>query len=113
MVRVVCQLFTTTSQTTKTILLPSVLLYSVTFFVPSYHQLRLVNVFLRALVILQVSYSLYWLLYVVLIPTNFYFLGSGPEGFDDLCFHTYGEFSPPPPSPSSSSPSPPPIQILL
>ena len=27
--------------------------------------------------------------------------GSGPEGVDDLCFHTYGEFSPP------SSPSPP------
>ena len=22
--------------------------------------------------------------------------GSGPEGVDDLCFHTYGEFSPPP-----------------
>ena len=22
-------------------------------------------------------------------------LGSGPEGVDDLCFHTYGEFSPP------------------
>ena len=33
--------------------------------------------------------------------------GSGPEGVDDLCFHTYGEFSPPPPPPSSS-PSPPP-----
>ena len=80
MVRVVCQLFTTTSQTTKTILLPSVLLYSVTFFVPSYHQLRLVNVFLRALVILQVSYSLYWLLYVVLIPTNFYFLHTSNGG---------------------------------
>ena len=27
--------------------------------------------------------------------------GSGPEGVDDLCFHTYGEFSP-------SSPPPPP-----
>ena len=25
--------------------------------------------------------------------------GSGPEGVDDLCFHTYGEFSPPPPPP--------------
>ena len=24
-------------------------------------------------------------------------LGSSPEGVDDLCFHTYGEFSPPPP----------------
>ena len=24
-------------------------------------------------------------------------LGSGPEGVDDLCFHTYGEFSPSPP----------------
>ena len=22
---------------------------------------------------------------------------SGPEGVDDLCFHTYGEFSPSPP----------------
>ena len=21
------------------------------------------------------------------------FLGSGPEGADDLCFHTYGDFS--------------------
>ena len=37
-------------------------------------------------------------------------LGSGPEGVDDLCFHTYGEFSPPS---SSSSPSPPLTQILL
>ena len=26
--------------------------------------------------------------------------GSGPEGVDDLCFHTYGEFSPPPPPPA-------------
>ena len=32
-------------------------------------------------------------------------LGSGPEGVDHLCFHTYGAFSP---SPSPSSPSPPP-----
>ena len=24
--------------------------------------------------------------------------GSGPKGVDDLCFHTYGEFSPSPPS---------------
>ena len=23
--------------------------------------------------------------------------GSGPKGIDDLCFHTYGEFSPSPP----------------
>ena len=23
------------------------------------------------------------------------FLGSGPKGADDLCFHTYGRFSPP------------------
>ena len=38
------------------------------------------------------------------------FLGSGPEGADDLCFHT-GEISPPSPSPSpSSSTSPPPRQ---
>ena len=30
--------------------------------------------------------------------------GSGPEGVDDLCFHTYGGFSPPPPpSPSNLS----------
>ena len=34
------------------------------------------------------------------------FLGSGPEGADDLCFHT-GEISPP--SPSPSSPYPPPL----
>ena len=31
------------------------------------------------------------------------FLGSGPEGVDDLCFHTYGEFSPSPPPPPSPS----------
>ena len=30
--------------------------------------------------------------------------GSGPKGVNDLCFHTYGEFSPPPPPP----PPPPP-----
>ena len=35
------------------------------------------------------------------------FLGSGPEEVDDLCFHTYGEFSP-----SSSRPSPPQILVL-
>ena len=34
-----------------------------------------------------------------------FFLGSGPEGADDLCFHT-GEISPPSSSPSSSSPPP-------
>ena len=28
--------------------------------------------------------------------------GSGPEGVDDLCFHTYGGFSPPPPPPLKS-----------
>ena len=33
------------------------------------------------------------------------FLGSGPEGADDLCFHT-GEISPSPSSPSSSYPPP-------
>ena len=27
-------------------------------------------------------------------------LGSGPKGVDDLCFHTYGEFSPTPPPPA-------------
>ena len=27
------------------------------------------------------------------------FLGSSPEGVNDLCFHTCGEFSPPPPPP--------------
>ena len=26
--------------------------------------------------------------------------GQRPEGVDDLCFHTYGEFSPSPPPPS-------------
>ena len=35
-----------------------------------------------------------------------WFLGSGPEGADDLCFHT-GEISPPPYPPSSSSVPPP------
>ena len=39
----------------------------------------------------------------------FPFLGSGPEGFDDLCFHTYGGFSPPSPPPSTS---PPQIPVL-
>ena len=29
--------------------------------------------------------------------------GSGPEGVDDLCFHTYVEFSPPSPPPSPPS----------
>ena len=39
----------------------------------------------------------------------FYFLGSDPEGVDDLCFDTYGKFSPPPssypPFPWSPNPS--------
>ena len=30
--------------------------------------------------------------------------GSGPEGVDDLCFHTYGGFSPSPPPPPSLPP---------
>ena len=34
----------------------------------------------------------------------FSFLGSGPEGVNDLCFHTYGGFSPPQ-IPVSSNPS--------
>ena len=40
---------------------------------------------------------------------HFPFLGSGTEGVDDLCFHTYGEFSPPPSSsfPLYPSPQPP------
>ena len=33
------------------------------------------------------------------------FLGSGPKGADDLCFHTYGKLSPSP----SASPSPSPV----
>ena len=34
--------------------------------------------------------------------------GSGPKGVDDLCFHTYGEFSPSPsPPPHPPSPQPP------
>ena len=42
------------------------------------------------------------------LPLPLLFLGSGAERVDDLCFHTYGEFSP-----SSSSPSipHPPTQI--
>ena len=32
------------------------------------------------------------------------FLGSDPEGADDLCFHTYGKLSPSPPPPSPPSP---------
>ena len=35
--------------------------------------------------------------------TRLHFLGSGPEGDDDLCFHT-GEISSPPPPSSPSSP---------
>ena len=38
--------------------------------------------------------------------------GSGPEGVDDLCFHTYGEFSPPS-SPPSPPPHPPPLPPAL
>ena len=34
------------------------------------------------------------------------FLGSGSKGVDDLCFHTYGEFSP------SSPPAAPEIRPL-
>ena len=34
------------------------------------------------------------------------FLGSGPEGVDDLCFHTYGGFFPPPSPPSPPLPPP-------
>ena len=41
------------------------------------------------------------------IEELFVLLGSGPEGADDLCFHT-GEISPPPPPPSSSPTSVPP-----
>ena len=33
--------------------------------------------------------------------------GSGPKGVDDLCFHTYGGFSPP------SRPSIPPLTQIL
>ena len=40
--------------------------------------------------------------------------GSGPIGVDDLCFHTYGGFSPPPSSPPPSPPPslPPQIPVL-
>ena len=34
--------------------------------------------------------------------------GSGPEGVNDLCFHTYGEFSLSPPSPPPPPHPPPP-----
>ena len=34
--------------------------------------------------------------------------GSGPKEVDDLCFHTYGEFSPPPPPPPPPPHPPPP-----
>ena len=34
--------------------------------------------------------------------------GSGPKGFDYLCFHLYEEFSPSPPPPPPSPPHPPP-----
>ena len=37
--------------------------------------------------------------------------GSGPEGVDDLCFHTYGEFSPPPYSSASPPLQPPPPSL--
>ena len=40
--------------------------------------------------------------------------GSGPKGVNDLCFHTYGGFSPPPPpSPHPPSPQPPGPYISL
>ena len=41
--------------------------------------------------------------------------GSGPEGVDDLCFHTYGGFSPssPPPPPPSLPPSNPSLEAQI
>ena len=41
------------------------------------------------------------------INTLIVLLGSGPEGVDDLCFHTYGELSPPASSPPPLSGRPP------
>ena len=41
--------------------------------------------------------------------------GSGPEGVDDLCFHTYGGFSPSPspPPPPSLPPSNPSLEAQI
>ena len=41
-----------------------------------------------------------------------FFLGSGPEVVDDLCFHTYGGFSPPPKSVPPLHPAPGPYLSL-
>ena len=39
--------------------------------------------------------------------------GSGPEGVDDLCFHTYGGFSPSPSPPPTSPPSNPSLEAQI
>ena len=56
---------------------------------------------------LSVFLSLYLPFSLVIPLMRLSLLGSGPEGVDDLCFQTYGEFSPPPSSPSGPpSPNP-------
>ena len=53
--------------------------------------------------------SIHLLVRHTLLFLGFCFLGSGPEGVDGLCFHTYGGFSPS--SPPSSPPHPPPPSL--
>ena len=54
-----------------------------------HHELHIPD---RLPIFLSVSVDFFWRLSSNL-PS---FLGSGPEGVDDFCFHTYGEFSPSP-----------------
>ena len=64
--------------------------------------------FLSWFLCLSLPLSLFFLLlsFFLFFILFFSFLGSGPEGADDLCFHT-GENSPPSSSPPPSSPSTP------
>ena len=52
--------------------------------------------------------EIFRLVYLCFPMAFLWFLGSGPEGADDLCFHT-GEISPPPSPSPSPSPYPPPL----
>ena len=66
----------------------------------------------EVIAVLNVECALFSLLFCLFIFFTL-FLGSGPEGVDDLCFHTYGEFSPSSPSPPSSYPPPPSLQAHI
>ena len=70
-------------------------------------QIILTMIFLIIiLIILNIHKSVRWSVVPVPCPSRLCLKlngkqGSGPEGIDNLCFHTYGEFSPPPSPPSA------------